>query len=503
MFYTVFFGWSHLMLERYEEAIPVFKQIHERSRRGECAPYIGHIGLIVSYMGLGREEEARAEAEGVLRVTPTQSLENFRKRNPYKDPAHLERILSALRKAGIPDKPGLPLPDKPSIAVLPFDNISGDPEQEYFSDGISEEIITGLSKVPRLFVIARNSTFTYKGKPVMVQQVGQELGVRYVLEGSVRKAGDRVRITAQLIDAMTGKHLWAEKYDRDLKDIFALQDEITLKVIAALQVKLTEGEQAIIVAGRTDIFEAYAKFLQGVEYAKRFNREGNLLGRKMAKEAIALDPNYPRGYRLLATTHWMDARLGFSKAPKQDLAKAAELYKKVLALDSTDAPAHAFLGMVYTMMRQHEKGIAQGEEAVALNPNAADAQCMFGLILHFNGRHKEGIEAIKKAIRLNPFPPNWYWHCLGFAYCHAGMYEEAIAACKKALRFQPDNLPAHLRLAAAYSLLGRQEEARAEAMEVLRIEPGFSLIRFAKAQPYKNRADIDLFLNALGKAGLK
>ena len=299
--------------------------------------------------------------------------------------------------------PQLELPDKPSIAVLPFSNMSGDPGEEYFSDGITEEIITALSKVPRLFVIARNSTFIYKGKPVMVQQVAQELGVRYVLEGSVRRSEGRVRITAQLIDAMTGNHLWAEKYDRVLKDIFALQDQITFKVVAALQVKLTEGEQALIVAGGTRNFEAYTKFLQGIEYVKRFNREGNLLGRKMAEEAIALDPNYPRGYRLLATTHWLDVTLGMGKFPKESLAKAAELYQKVIALDSTDAPAHGFLGMVYTLMRQHGKGMAEVEKAVTLNPNAADAQCFLGLVLHYNGKHKEAVEAVKKAIRREVF----------------------------------------------------------------------------------------------------
>jgi len=254
------------------------------------------------------------------------------------------------------DKMAFPLPDKPSIAVLPFTNISGDPKEDYFSDGITEEIITGLSKVPRLFVIARNSTFTYKGKPVKVQQVAEDLGVKYVLEGSVRKAKERVRITAQLIDATTGKHLWAEKYDRALKDIFALQDEIMMKVIAALQVKLTEGEQALIVAGGTNNFEAYTKFLQGLEYFKRLNKEGNLLARRMAEEAIALDPNYPRGYRLLGSTHWMDVNLGTTKSPRESLAKAAQLYQKVITMDPSEATAHAFLGYVYTYMRQHEKG---------------------------------------------------------------------------------------------------------------------------------------------------
>jgi adenylate cyclase len=400
------------------------------------------------------------------------------------------------------EKMAFPLPEKPSIAVLPFTNISEDPKQDYFSDGLTEEIITALSKVPKLFVIAWNSTFTYKGKPVKVQQIAEELGVRYVLEGSVRKANERVRITAQLIDATTGKHLWAEKYDRDLRDIFALQDEIMMKVIASLQVKLTEGEQALIVAGGTNSFKAYTKFLQGLEYAKRFNKEGNLLARKITQEAIGLDPNYPRGYRLLATTHWLDVMLGISPSPKQSLAKAAELYQKVIAMDPSDAVAHGFLGMVYTLMRKHEKGIAEAEKAVAINPNAADAQCFFGYILHFHGRHREAIEQITKAIRLNPYPPNWYFMQLGFAYCHAGEYEKAIEALKKALRVSPDNLLAHIRLAETYSLSGHEQEARAEVAEVLRINPKFSLTRFAKTLPYKNNSDRDLLINALRKAGL-
>ncbi|MGD8983624.1 MAG: tetratricopeptide repeat protein [Desulfobacteraceae bacterium] len=400
------------------------------------------------------------------------------------------------------DRMAQPLPDKPSIAVIPFVNMSGHPEQEYFADGLTEEIITALSKVPRLFVIAKNSSFTYKGKAVKVQQVSEDLGVQYVLEGSVRKAENKVRVTAQLVDALNGRHLWAETYDRELKDIFTVQDQITFKVVAALQVKLTEGEQALIVAGRTNNFEAYAKFLQGVEYVKRFNRDGNLLARKMAEEVIDLDPNYPRGYRLLATTHWLDVRLGLSKSPTQSLAKAAELYKKVIAMDPSDAPAHAFLGMVYTMMRQHEKGIAQVEKAVALNPNVADAQAFFALISHFNGRHKEGIETIKKAIRLNPFPPNWYFGILGQAYCHAGMYQAAIAEYKKALRIEPDNLMVHQNLAISYSLLGREEEAHAEAAEVLRLNPNYCVENAAKGWPYKKESDRELILTGLRKAGL-
>jgi TolB-like protein/Flp pilus assembly protein TadD len=504
-YFSFKFALSYAFLGRYDEAIAALNRFDERCQKGEFpigSIWLAKMGLAVVYAELGRVEEARALVAEARKANPDLSLERF-KWPPYKDPVYLQRLFENLRKAGLSEMTQLPLPDKPSIAVLPFANMSGDPEQEYFSDGITEEIITALSKVPRLFVIARNSTFTYKGKPVMVQKVGQELGVRYVLEGSVRRAEGRVRITAQLVDARTGKHLWAEKYDRHLKDIFALQDEITFKVIAALQVKLTEGEQALIVAWGTENFEAYAKFLEGLEYFKRFNREGNLLARKMAEEAIALDPNYPRGYRLLASTHWLDVRLGISKSPRQSLATAATLYQKVIAMDPSEAVAHALLGMVYTMMRQHEKGLAEGEKAVALNPNAADAQCLLGIVLHFNGRHKDAIEVTKKAIRLNPFPPNWYLFSLGHAYCHAGMYEEAIAACKKALRIEPENLIAHQRLAISYSLSGREEEARAEAAEVLRINPKFSLQYWAKIQPYKNQADIELWVNGLRKAGLK
>jgi len=400
------------------------------------------------------------------------------------------------------EKMAFPLPDKPSIAVLPFTNMSGDPQQEYFSDGITEEIITALSKVPRLFVIARNSTFTYKGKSVNVKQVSEELGVRYVLEGSVRKTEDKVRITTQLIDALTGHHLWAEKYDRDLKDIFAIQDEISFKVVTALQVKLTDGEQALTYAGGTKNFEAYARYLKGADYVKRINKEGNLLARKMAEETIALDPNYPRGYRLLAMTHWLDVRLGLSKDPKQSLTESVRLYQKTLAMDPSDGSARVLLGFVFTIMRQYEKGMAEAEQGVAISPNASIAHIYHGYILIFNGMHKEAIEAIKKAIRLDPLPPDFYWRCLGQAYCHVGMYEEAIAASKEALRRYPDAILTHVLLAQVYALSGRESEARAEVEEVLRINSRYSVEFFRSSTPYKNPADMELMANALLKAGV-
>jgi adenylate cyclase len=288
-----------------------------------------------------------------------------------------------------------------------------------------------------------------------------------------------------------------------LKDIFALQDEITLKVIAALQVKLTEGEQALIAAWGTDNFEAYAKFLKGSEYARRFSGEGNLLARKMAEEVIALDPGYPQGYRLLGTTHMMDVWFGLTKSPRNSLAEAVRLYQKAIAMYPSAALTRGLLGLVYTMMRQHEKGIAELENAIALNPNVADNHAWFGFVLHLNGRHKEALVEIKKAMRLNPFPKSIYFMYLGNAYMYEEMYDESIAAYKKALRVQPNNLFAHLRLAAVYSLMDREEEARAKVAEVLKIVPKFSLERFAKTVPFKSQADTEHLINALRKAGLK
>jgi len=397
------------------------------------------------------------------------------------------------------EKMAFPLPDKPSIAVLPFNNLSGDPEQEYFSDGLTEEIISTLSKVPKLFVIARNSTFTYKGKPVKVQQVSEELGVRYVLEGSVRKGRDKIRITAQLIDALTGHHLWAEQYDRNLEDIFALQDEITKKIITAMQVKLTEGEQARAVARGTDNLEAYLKHLQANELLHQINIESNALARQLTEEAIALDPDYAMAYKALGQSHMLDIWLGTSKSRKASMAKAMELVQKAIVLDDSYAEAHALLGYLYTMTRQYDKGIAEAEKAVALNPNSAESHMRLGKTLSFSGRWEESIPEYKKAIRLNPIPQNIYFYSLGLSYCYTGQYEKAIEWCEKAVREAPDSLYARIMMTVVYSDSGRLEEARAEAAEVLRIQPKFTVKRGA----YKRKEDTERFVSALYKAGLK
>jgi adenylate cyclase len=400
------------------------------------------------------------------------------------------------------EKMAFPLPDKPSIAVLPFDNLSGDPEQEYFSDGLTDEIITALSSVPKLFVIARNSTFTYKGKPVKVQQVSEELGVRYVLEGSVRKAGDKIRISAQLIDALSGHHLWAKRYDRNLSDIFAVQDEITKEIITAMQVKLTEGEQVQAAARGTDNLEAYLKYLQANELIGQINPESNALAKQLAEEAIALDPEYAWAYYALGRSHMMDVWVKASKSPKESIGKAIELVQKAIALDDTSVRAHSLLAFLYSMTRQHDKAIAQAEKAVALNPNSAWAHFIVGKTLFFASRAEESIPEYKKAIRLDPIPSNNYLWSIGLSYAYTGQYEKGITWCEKAVRQDPNDLLARMMMTVVYSLSGRDEEARAEAAEILRIQPKFSLKKWEKRLTYKKKTDREKFLGALRKAGL-
>jgi len=435
-----------------------------------------------------RRKGVVAGAVTLVLVVIALAVWNFYLR-PAFEPASVERM-------------AFPLPDKPSIAVLPFVNMSEDPKQEFFSDGITEEIISALSRVPKLFVIARNSTFTYKGKPVKVQQVSEELGVRYVLEGSVRKADDRVRITAQLIDAITGHHLWAESYDRDLKDIFALQDEITMKIINALRVELTEGESARLWGKGTTNLKAYLMALRAREQIHQQTKEGNILARRMLEEAIALDPGFPPPYHLLAATHMMDVWFRTTKSPKQSLKRAVELTQKALALDDSYADAHGFLGFLYTMLRKHDKAIIEGEKGVALDPNGSQSHYYLGFALRYAGRFEEAVQVIEKAIRLNPFPPLLHFRSACMAYIGAGRYEEAIAAAKKVVTLAPDDFLAHVSLAAAYSLAGREEEARSAAEEVLRIHPKFSLDYQAKILPFKNKRDLEQFVDALRKAGL-
>ena len=398
------------------------------------------------------------------------------------------------------DRMAFPLPEKPSIAVLAFDNMSAEPEQEYFSDGLTEEIINALAKAPKMFVIARNSSFTYKGKPVKVQQVSEELGVRYVLEGSVRITGDQVRITTQLIDAIKGHHLWSERYDRNMKDIFAVQDEITMKIITAMRVKLTEGEQARMLTKGAKNLKAYLKRLEAIGYMRHVSREGNVLGKQAAEEVIRLDPEAVHGYSLLAIAHLYDVWLGLSKSPKDSFKMAIELAQKAIQLDPSFAEPHRVLAHAYVLMRRYDAATAEAEKAVEMEPGSADPHATLGHVLLLSGRPQEAITRLEKAMRVNPFPPSWYIHNLGAAYSVAGRDEEAIPFYKKALEQEPNNQIALSGLITSYSLADRLEEARGVVEELLRLNPKYCIKQgkgFLKDQAVSRRRD-----SAQRKAGL-
>jgi adenylate cyclase len=402
------------------------------------------------------------------------------------------------------DKMKFPLPDKPSIAVLPFVNMSEDPKQEYFSDGITEEIITALSQLPNLFVIARNSTFYYKGKAVKMNQVAEELGVRYVLEGSVRKTGEQVRIAAQLVDALSGHHLWAERYDRDLKDIFALQDEITLKIITALQVKLTAGEQARLVAKGTRNLEVYIKAMQCRELHYRGTSEGTDAAKKLAEEIVALDPGYPRSYAVLADIHNRTVIRGLSESPQQSLAKAVELCEKAISLDNALSFAHAILGASYVYLRQYDKAVASAQRAMALDPNSSENLSHSAWVLCHAGRAEEAIPLVEAAARLDPILSPNQLGFMGCAYRMTGRYEKAIEAHERAVWSSPKYLYARIQLIASYIALGREEKARADAAELLRMFPSKTYIYDSVMRmPFKDRAENDRLIDALRKAGVK
>ena len=400
-------------------------------------------------------------------------------------------------------QPALPFPDKPSIVVLPFDNMSKDPEQEYFSDGLTEVLTSDLSKISSLFVIARNSAFTYKGKAINVQGIGKELGVRYVLEGSVQRAGEQVRIVTQLIDTTTGGHLWSERYDRPLKDIFALQDEIVQKITTTLKLQLTLMEKGFSVRKRTDNLEAYDYYLRGVASILQGTKEANAQARQMWERALELDPKYATAYAVLGMTYLIEWAGQLSQDP-QALERAFELAQRAVALDDSLPLAHVVLGDIYLWKKQHEQAIAELERAIALAPNFAYGYSDLGMILNWAGRPQETMGLIEKAIRLDPLIPNpaWLW-ILGHAYRLTGRHEEAIAAQKRALARYPDLPHAHAELAIIYSELGQEEEAQAEAAELRRINPSFSLEVHRQRAPYKDPAVLERDLAALRKAGLK
>ena len=492
---------------------------------GKVHEEIGH-KLALSYDNLGAQRVKNiADPVRVFRVLPepgaartrkTQNVQRKYVRRGAFSLAGLAIIAAAIllvqhislkpprTSASIPpaQSPALALPDKPSIAVLPFANLSGDPQQEYFSDGITDDLVTDLSRVPGLFVIDRGSTFAYKGKPAKVQEVGRELGVKYVLEGSARKTADRVRINVQLVDASTGNQVWTQRYDRQLHDIFALQDEIVQSLVATLNLQLTVLQRGWFLPQRTKNLEAYDYFLRGFESILNPTPDSLAKGRKMFQKSVELDPGYANAYEALAFSYLEGYIWQLDKDPGV-LDRAAELVDKAIALDDSDSDAYAVRGWIEAEKDQHDRAIADGKQAVSLDPNSAFAWLALADIndiLWAESKPEEVLACAQKAIRLDPRHPESYSMQEGVAYNEMGRYAEAVEALK---RSEPNNPWVHVNLIHSYSRLGREQDARAEAAEVLRLSPGFSLEEVERMPGDWQGAEGQRYLSDLRKAGLK
>jgi adenylate cyclase len=423
-----------------------------------------------------------------------------------------ERRLADSEAAQGPERlarPAFALPDKPSVAVLPFTNIDpdGDAGRNYFSDGITEDIITELSRFSELFVIARNSSFRYKGKPVDVRQIGRELGVRYVLEGSIRRDGDRVRIAAQLVDATTAVHRWAERYDRELSDVFAVQDEVarTIVTILAAHVNKAEAERTLLKPPAR--WQAYDYYMRGADtlasYWSSVRAEDLYEARRLMEQSLAIDPGYARAYSTLSTTYviaWLNA-LDDDHLKPATLDRARQLASKAVQLDPKLPHAHASLGTVLAWERQHDAAIAEFEKAMALNPNITDWR--FAIALVYAGQPARAIEILKTHMRLDPFHAPLAPHWLGLAHYMLKQYAQALPPLRECASRAPNYRAARVWLAATYARLGQLEAARAEAAEVLRINPEFTIDGSARITiAFKNPQDGEHCFDALRQAGL-
>ncbi len=396
-----------------------------------------------------------------------------------------------------------PQPDKTSIAVLAFDNMSGDAEQEYFSDGISEDIITDLSKLSELHVIARNSSFVYKDNAVSIPQVAQELGVRYVLEGSVRQASNRVRVTAQLIDSTSGGHVWADRYDRDLDDIFAVQDELTREIVAALKLKLTAADEDRLAHKITVDIAAYDLFLKGREQVWLHTKEGNINTRELLGRAVAIEPEYAAAYAYIAFSHIIDYANGWSDDLEQSLQIALEIAQQAVEMDDAEAQTHFALAAALLWSRQHDRALIEAERCRALEPNWAEGYIVTAHTQLYGGDPAGAIETIGAYMRLDPLFKDIVLQFLAEAHVALRQFEEAAAALQRRLQLSSNSPTAHALLASCYGHLGRIDEAQATWARLQQIDPDFSLGHRRRVLPFRNPADKELRDEGLRKAGIK
>jgi adenylate cyclase len=421
---------------------------------------------------------------------------------PVKNIARPVRVFRIGRANG-KARPAAPaVPDKPSIAVLPFANMSGDAEQEYFSDGISEDLITDLSKVQALFVIARNSSFTYKGRAVKVQEIGRELGVRFVLEGSIRKAGNRVRITAQLVDAQSGGHLWADRFDRELTDIFATQDEVVHRIVEALAVKLSRVEEQDLKRGGTKNIEAYESWLRARQLLGQGTRETIAQAKALNRRALELDPNFSAPHVGLAFASVSDYVNAWIPDPQSALAEGERWARRALELDERQPGGHVAMGNVRVWQRRHDDALTELNRAVELDHNYAQGHALLGMALMYSGHHRKALESIAVAMRLDPLYPNILLHLAAQAHFSMGQDEIAAGHLVERIARNPNTDASRMLLAASYGHLDRIEEAREAWAGLLEVNPGFSMQQREGVLPYKDARDFQRILDGLAKAGL-
>lgn len=438
------------------------------------------IAIIVADVLWRRHRTERAAAQGAPQL---QSADSRRAAEP---------------RSGSP----LALPDKPSIAVLPFTNLSGDSDQEYLADGIVDDVITALSQVSSLFVVARNSSFKFKGKNSDAREVGQQLGVRYLLEGSVRRSGDRLRVSAQLIDVADGSHVWAERFERRFQDIFDIQDQLTKEIVTALRIRLTDGEQASLWLRSTNNVEAWGYATRGADHMGRGTAADNAEARALLERAVACDPGYVKATALIALTHYLDWVLNYSSSQAESRQKLAQFASRALELDPEEAYALLVRGLSDYVEGRFDAAIEGVNRAVAKSPNDALGWLYLARVLVAEERSEEAEKAIRHAMRLNPFYPVLYLGVLGRALVHRGKAQEALAVFKEAVSRQPNSVPAHLHLAGLYSSLGQMDAARAEVAEVLRFDPKYRLAAAGSFYVSSNEGRKRAFLEDLRRAGL-